>query len=126
MEESKLSHEYIVQIGRLSPEDIREISQRRRDHNRLGFAYQLAFVRLANRFPAQQPMEMLSEILAYVGVQLGINPELIQDYALRQPTIAEHRQRIIRYLGLRYFEKADNQLLAEFLFTEACRLEQKG
>ena len=126
MEESKFSHEQIVQVGRFTPEDIREISQRRRDHNRLGFAYQLAFVRLSNRFPTQQPMEILSAVLDYAGVQLSISPGLIQDYALRQPTIAEHRQRIIRYLGLRYFENADHQLLAEFLFTEACRLEQTG
>jgi len=126
MEESKFPHEYIVQVGRFSPKDIREIGQRRRDYNRLGFAYQLAFVRLANRFPAQQPMEILSEVLDYVGVQLSITPDLIQDYTLRQPTLAEHRQRIIRYLGLRYLEKADNQHLAEFLFNEACRLEQTG
>ena len=126
MEKSKFSHEQIVQIGRFSPKDIREISQRRRDHNRLGFAYQLAFVRLSNRFPAQQPMELLPELLIYIGVQLGIKPGLIRDYELRQPTIAEHRQTIIRYLGMRYFEKADSQLLTEFLFNEACRLEQTG
>ncbi len=32
--------------------------QNRRDHNRLGFAYQLAFVRLAIQFSTQQPMEL--------------------------------------------------------------------
>ena len=126
MEKSKFSHEHIIQVGQFSPEDIREISQRRRDHNRLGFAYQLAFVHPANRFPAMQPMELLPGLLTYVGVQLGIKPEFIRDYALRQPTIAEHQQAIIRYLGIRYFEKADSQLLAEFLFNEACRLEQTG
>ena len=126
MEESKFSHEYVIQVGRFSSEDIREIGQKRRDHNRLGFAYQLAFVRLANRFPAQQPMEISSEVLDYAGVQLSISPSLIEDYALRQPTIAEHRQRIIQYLGLRYFEKTDHHPLAEFLFDEACRLEQTG
>jgi hypothetical protein len=126
MEKSKFSHEHIIQVGQFAPEDIKEISQRRRDHNRLGFAYQLAFVRLSNRFPAQQPMELLPELLTYIGVQLGIKPGLIRDYALRQPTIVEHRQTIIRYLGMRYFEKADNQLLTEFLFNEACRLEQTG
>jgi len=59
-------------------------------------------------FPAQQPMEIYPELLTYVSVQLGIKPELIQDYALRQPTITEHRQAIIRYLRIRYFEKADS------------------
>ena len=41
---------------------MKEILQRRRDHNRLGFAYQMAFVRLVNRFPAQQPLEVLPEL----------------------------------------------------------------
>ena len=120
------SHEQIAQAGQFSPEDIKEIVQRRCKHNRLGFAYQLAFVRLANRFPTQQPMEFLPELLTYVGVQLGIDTKFIQDYAQRQPTIAEHRQVIISYLGLRYFEEASDQPLADFLFNEACRLEQAG
>ena len=63
MLKSRFSHEQIIQAGQFTPEDIKEIMQRRRDHNRLGFAYQLAFVRLANRFPTQQPMELLPELL---------------------------------------------------------------
>jgi hypothetical protein len=31
-----------------------EVAKCRRDHNRLGFAYQIGFARLFNRFPAQQ------------------------------------------------------------------------
>lgn len=126
MSKSEFSHDQIIQASQFTPEDIKEILQRRRDHNRLGFAYQLAFVRLTNRFPSQQPMEFLPELLTYVGVQLGINAEFIHDYAQRQPTIAEHRQAIILYLGVRYFEEAGGQSLAEFLFNEACRLEQTG
>jgi hypothetical protein len=126
MSKSEFSHDQIIQASQFTPEDIKEILQRRRDHNRLGFAYQLAFVRLTNRFPSQQPMEFLPELLTYVGLQLGINAEFIHDYAQRQPTIAEHRQAIILYLGVRYFEEAGGQSLAEFLFNEACRLEQTG
>ena len=126
MSKSIYSHEQIVQAGQFSPEDIKEILQRRRNHNRLGFAYQLAFVRLTNRFPLQQPMEFLPELLTYVGVQLGIDAKFIQDYAQRQPTIVEHRQAIIMYLRVRYFEEAGNKSIADFLFDEACRLEQAG
>ena len=57
MEKSKFAHKHIIQVGQFLPEDIRKINQRRRDHNRLGFAHQLAFVRFANRFPAQQLKE---------------------------------------------------------------------
>ena len=61
MSKSVYSHEQIIQAGQFTPEDLSEILQRRRDHTRLGFAYQMAFVRLANRFPAQQPLEVLPD-----------------------------------------------------------------
>jgi hypothetical protein len=97
MSKSLYSHEQIIQAGQFAPEDLKEILQRRRDQNRLGFAYQLAFVRLANRFPAQQPLEVLSELLTYVGLQLGIKTEVINLYAQRQPTITEQSQAVTLY-----------------------------
>jgi hypothetical protein len=33
-----------------------QLGKCRRPHNRLGFAYQVAFVRLFDRFPQQQPL----------------------------------------------------------------------
>ena len=120
------SHEQIIQAGQFTPEDINKISQRRRDHNRLGFAYQIAFVRLANRFPAQRPLEIFPELLAYVGLQLGIKAEVINLYAQRQPTITEHRLAISMYEGIRRFEEIGHRLLADILFAEASQLEQTG
>ncbi len=46
-----------------------EVGQCRRDHNRLGFAYQLGFVRLFSRFPAQQPLKICDELLSFVSLQ---------------------------------------------------------
>ena len=127
MSDPVFSHHQIKQAGQFTPEDVVEIVRRRRDYNRLGFAYQLAFVRLAHRFPALQPMvEFLPALLTFVGVQLEIPTELIRDYARRQATVTKHRQAIMRYLGVSYFEKAGSQSLAKFLFDEACRLEQTG
>ena len=40
---------------RFTPADQAQIAQCRGAHNRLGFAYQLGFLRLTGRFPAQQP-----------------------------------------------------------------------
>ena len=51
----------LVRVAKLSPIDLERTQQCRHLHTRLGFAYQLAFVRLANRFPAQEPLEMVEE-----------------------------------------------------------------
>lgn len=61
MLESTFSHEELLSDARFKLEDIAETRQRRQDNNRLGFAYQLAFVRLTNRLPVQQPLEILSK-----------------------------------------------------------------
>ena len=42
-----------------------EVAKCRREHNRLGFAYQIGFARLFNRFPAQQPLEINNELLSF-------------------------------------------------------------
>src|SRR5580693_4756169 len=68
-----------------------EVAKCRRDHNRLGFAYQIGFARLFNRFPAQQPLEIKDELLSFVAVQINIDSEQISDYASWQHTVSEHR-----------------------------------
>ncbi|MFQ5856019.1 MAG: Tn3 family transposase [Anaerolineae bacterium] len=120
------SHEQLLRVARLSSEDMAEINQRRRPHNRLGFAYQIAFVRLNNRFPTQQTFEVEDEILTFVSVQLDIPSHLIQSYAQRQPTLSEHQDRICAYLKLRRFGDSEKDALKQYLFEEACRLEQAG
>jgi TnpA family transposase len=120
------SQHQLQAAAKLTVADIHEIQQRRRDHNCLGFAYQLAFVRLANRFPTQQPFEFDEKILSFVSVQLGIPAQLIQTYAQRQSTLSEHQEEIRTYLVLRRFGDVELQMLEQFLFEEACRLEQTG
>jgi TnpA family transposase len=122
----RFSHEEIVREGKFSPEDMAEIAKRRRDNNRLGFAYQLAFVRLVHRFPEQQPLEIVDELLLYVGIQLDIPAEAIETYQQRQQTLAEHRSAILNYLELRRLGEYEIEMLEGFLFEVACRLEQTG
>ena len=71
-----------------------EIAQRRGAHNRLGFAYQIAFVRVLGRFPRQAPLEIDGEILRFAALQLRLPPETIHAYAERRQTVSEHQQRI--------------------------------
>ena len=126
MSTAKFSRNEIVREANFSPEDMAEIQERRQEHTRLGFAYQLAFVRLTHRFPAQQPLEIIDELLTYVGIQLDISTENIESYQQRQPTIADQRLAVLDYLGLRRFGESEIKMLEEFLFEEACRLEQTG
>ena len=86
--------------------DRREIALRRGRHNRLGFAYQVAFVRVLGRFPQQAPLEIDGEILRFAALQLGADAETIHAYAGRQQTVSEHQQRIGEYLRLGAFDAA--------------------
>lgn len=61
-------HEELVRLAQLSPEDMAKINACREPHTRLGFAYQLAFIRLHHRFPTQQPLEIVDELLTYIHI----------------------------------------------------------
>src|SRR5208283_1491428 len=87
------SRHQLKRAAALTEEDPAQIGKCRRPHNRLGFAYQLAFVRLLNRFPRQQPFEVLDELVSFSAAQLGIEASLIDFYRKRQPTISEHQYR---------------------------------
>lgn len=114
----------VLELGKLTAEDFRRISHCRRAHNRLGFAYQIAFVRLTNRFPNLKPFEFLDDLMTFVAVQTDIPDHELSQYAQRPQTIYEHQLQIRDYLGVRNFDEAERQELERFLFNECCRLEQ--
>ena len=118
------SREQLISHAKLTTSDIEQLNQCRRDYNRLGFGYQIGFVRLNNCFPTQQPFEIIDDLLTFIGVQLQIDTNLIRQYQRRQATISQHQERIRDYLKLAKFEESQRQLLQKFLFSEACRLEQ--
>ena len=120
----KYTHEQLVSVVHFNEKDIETIKQCRSQYNHLGFAYQLAFVQLTNRFPKENPFEVLDDILTFVSVQLNIPTKLIYTYEKRQPTIDEHRERIRNYLGLQRFGEAELPKVEKFIFEEGCRLEQ--
>jgi len=116
--------EQLKRAAALTEEDFVQLGNCRRPHNRLGFAYQVPFVRLFNRFPQQQPFELFEELVCFSAAQLGLDVELMGLYRKRQPTIFEHRQSIADYLRLRPFGDAEASQLGLFLSEESCRLEQ--
>ena len=119
-----LTFDQLITLAQISPKDMDQINQCRRDHNRLGYGYQLSFVKVENRFPAQQPLEVSEDILNYVSVQLSMPVGLIESYKTRRETISEHQSRIREYLNLKRYGDEEQVALKIFLFEEACRLEQ--
>jgi hypothetical protein len=97
------SRQQLKRAANLTEKDLKQIRKCRRSHNRIGFAYQVAFVRLFNRFPKQQPFEVLDELVSFSAAQLGVDTGLIGLYRERQQTISEHQQTIAGYLGLHHF-----------------------
>jgi TnpA family transposase len=114
----------MIREASLSEADLVAIAQCRRDHNRLGFAYQIGFVRLFSRFPAQQPLEICDELLSFVATQLNIEATGIDGYAARQHTVSDHQTRIRDYLKLVVLDSEQVEALERFVFEESCRLEQ--
>lgn len=99
------------------------IRKRRGQHNRLGFAYQLMFVKVFNYFPDQVSLEIQPQILTFAALQLAIGAEVITFYQSRQQTVSDHQIQIRNYLSLANFDKAAIEQVNEFLFLEAQRIE---
>ena len=116
-------HDLITERVRFTPADHTPIAHCRGVHNRLGFAYQRGFVRLTGRFPAQQPLAMLHDLLVWVAQEVGMDPSALEAYAQRRQTVSEHQLRLQGSLGLRPCGPAERDLLGRFRREEALRLE---
>lgn len=99
-----------------------KIKSYRGSHNKLGFAYQVIYVRLLNYFPKQRPFEIIDEILSFSAMQIGINKKEISAYVKHRQHISRHQEHIREYLRLKSFQISDH--LCQFLLEEAHRVEQ--
>jgi hypothetical protein len=72
------SRDQLKRAAALTDEDFVQLGRCRRPHNQLGFAYQVAFVRLLGRLPQQQPFELFEELVCFSAAQLGLDPGLIE------------------------------------------------
>jgi hypothetical protein len=115
--------ELIAERVVFTPADHAQIALCRGAHNRLGLAYQMAFLRLTGRFPSQQPVELLPDVLAFVASELGMAPTAIEPYAQRQATVSAYEEQIRLHLGFQSFDSAAREALSHFLREEALHLD---
>lgn len=120
------SQRQLIALGTLSVNDVSRIMLCRRDHNKLGFAYQLIFVKLNNFFPNYEPFELQHEILTFASLQINIEQGVITSYTMRQQTIYDHQNQIRDYLKLLKFDEIAQQCVEKFIFNEALRLENSS
>ena len=92
------SRSQLIRDSSLTKTDLLEIATCRGDPHRLGFAYQLGFVRVSQRFPVQQPLEICEELLSFVALRTGIDGGRVSDYASWQQTVSRHQIRIREYV----------------------------
>lgn len=108
----------VVRYYSLSPEDLDIIAEHRRSHNRLGFAVQLAYLRYPGR--AWDPEEQIPpNILAYLARQIDEPPEVLAEYATRDPTRREHLGELQRRFGFRSFSLRFYRQLSHWLMPIA-------
>ena len=100
-----------------------QIDRLRGMYNKLGFTYQLIFVRLFNYFPKITQFEVIDELLIYAALQLSIDSADISIYERNRTKVSDHQEEIIKYLKLTLFNEVSRVLLEEFMFRESLRLE---
>lgn len=103
------AHEYAVSRYALTLEDVVFAKRRRRSHNRLGFAVQLALVRDLGR-PLRSGETVPGAVLDVVADQMSIDPAVFELYAKRDETRREHVVEIVAQLDLRPMQESNYRM----------------
>ncbi|MFF0145757.1 DUF4158 domain-containing protein [Amycolatopsis sulphurea] len=86
------------------------IEPKRRDHNKLGFAVQLATVRYVGRF-LDDPLDVPAVLVEYLAEQLDIaDPSCLKSYGEREQTRTDHAGEIREADDWREFAEVDDEL----------------
>jgi TnpA family transposase len=102
----------------LADDDLEFIDTRRRPHNRLGFALQLCALRYPGRLLS--PGEVIPEqITRFLAAQLGLRPDDLIDYAIREETRHEHLATLREIYGYKMFTGQGARDLKAWLTSEA-------
>jgi len=108
----------IVRHYTFSPEDMALIRQRRRAANRLGFAVNLAYLRLPGRVLGIEETPP-ADMLAFVAKQITCEPTNFGVYAQRDETRREHLGELQAYLDVRSFRRDDKRAVAHVAIEQA-------
>lgn len=102
----------------LADDDLDHIHARRRAHNRFGFALQLCALRFPGRLLA--PGEVIPEAISrFLGAQLGLPPEALIGYAVREETRREHLADLRSLYGYRMFSGRGARDIKDWLTGQA-------
>jgi TnpA family transposase len=124
MNKPHFTQEQLLQVAKLSDSDIKIVNECRGEHNKLGFAYQLCYVKLFNRLPMQRPLELLDELATFITVQLDIPKEALHTYSsLRQATVSEHQESIRTYLHIKKYNQNSENVLKDYIFYQALQIQ---
>lgn len=102
----------------LADEDLVHIRQRRRAHNKLGFALQLCLLRYPGRLLISGEVIPI-ELLDFISAQLGLSAVDLLDYASREETRFEHLDELRRIYRFRSFTSKEVRGLRNWLRDEA-------
>jgi len=113
----------LIRLATLSRADVAFVRQHRGEHNRLGVAVQLCYLRYPGRVltPDESPFPPLLGILA---ARLRIRPAVWDLYARRDETRREHLQELFVRLGVRPFDGADYRASVSELLPLAMQTTQ--
>ena len=108
----------IVRYYTFSPEDMKLIRRRRRSTNRLGFAVNLAYLRLPGCVLGPDEVPPVG-MLAFIATQIECDPAEFAGYARRDETRWEHLGELQAYLKVRSFRRDDNRAVAYVAIEQA-------
>lgn len=118
------TEEQIIRHYTFNESDLSFIGQRRGDHNRLGVAVQLCYLRYPS-FALPTDVEPPPQLLAFVSNQLYVEPDIWPQYALRPETRREHLAELAAWLNLTSFAIADYRRFVQEL-AEVAQQTDRG
>ena len=125
MHKPHFTQEQLALVAKLSDSDIKRVNENRGTQNKLGFAYQLCYVKLFNRLPTQSNFEPVEELATFVAVQLDIARELLPGYA-QKSTFLHHKKTSVAIYTWRNLMKIQRLFSIHIFFSKLCKYSQQN